>query len=43
MYSDEFFVNGGDHTHMAFLRDKASKATGAALNPGPWQIVGRIN
>jgi CubicO group peptidase (beta-lactamase class C family) len=32
----EFFVEGGDHTRIAFVRDAAGKVTGAVLNPGPW-------
>jgi len=44
MSSNEFFVDGGDHTRMAFLRNGAGKPTGLVLNPGPWQITGqRIN
>lgn len=44
MSSDAFFVDGGDHTRVAFLRDEAGKATGLVVNPGPWQITGqRIN
>jgi hypothetical protein len=44
MSSNEFFVDGGDHTRIAFLRDEVGKATGLVLNPGPWQITGqRIN
>ncbi len=38
---DEFFVDGGDHTRLAFLHDEAGKVTGLVLNPGPWQITGR--
>jgi hypothetical protein len=42
--SNEFVVDGGDHTRMAFLQDGAGKATSLVLNPGPWQIAGqRIN
>jgi hypothetical protein len=41
MSSHEFFVDGGDHTRMAFLRDAAGKPTSLVLNPGPWQITGR--
>jgi CubicO group peptidase (beta-lactamase class C family) len=42
--SNEFRVDGGDHTRLAFLHDGAGKATGLVLNPGPWQITGhRIN
>jgi hypothetical protein len=44
MSSNEFFVDGGDHTRLAFLHDDTGKATGVVLNPGPWQITGqRIN
>jgi hypothetical protein len=44
MPSNEFFVDGGDHTRITFLRDEVGKATGLVLNPGPWQITGqRIN
>ena len=42
--SGEFLVDGGDHTRLAFLHDRAGKATSLVLNPGPWQITGqRIN
>jgi C-terminal processing protease CtpA/Prc len=42
--SNEFLVNGGDHTRLAFVHDGAGKATSLVLNPGPWQITGhRIN
>ena len=41
---DEFFVDGGDHTRLAFKRDPAGKPARLVLNPGPWQITGeRIN
>jgi hypothetical protein len=44
MSSNEFFVDGGDHTRIAFLSEGGGKATGVVLNPGPWQITGqRIN
>jgi CubicO group peptidase (beta-lactamase class C family) len=44
MSSNEFFVDGGDHTRIAFLSEAGGKATGVVLNPGPWQITGqRIN
>ena len=44
MSRDEFFVDGGDHTRLAFLHDDPGKVTGLVLNPGPWQITGqRIN
>jgi CubicO group peptidase (beta-lactamase class C family) len=43
MSNNEFFVDGGDHTRLAFLRDGAGP-TRLVLNPGPWQIAGqRIN
>ena len=38
---DEFFVDAGDHTRLAFLHDEAGRVTGLALNPGHWQITGR--
>jgi hypothetical protein len=41
--NSEFFVDGGDHTRLAFLRDGAGPMR-LVLNPGPWQITGqRIN
>ena len=44
MSRDEFFVDGGDHTRLAFLHDAVGKVTGLILNSGPWQITGlRIN
>jgi len=44
MSSNEFFVDDGDHTRLAFERDAAGKATRLVLNLGPWQIAGhRIN
>ena len=44
MSSNEFFVDGGDHTRLAFLRDGSGKPMRLVLNPGPWQITGqRIN
>jgi hypothetical protein len=43
MSNHEFFVDGGDHTRLAFLRDGAGPMR-LVLNPGPWQITGqRIN
>lgn len=38
---NEFFVDGGDHTRLAFLSDGGGKTTGVVLNPGPWQITGQ--
>jgi hypothetical protein len=32
---DEFYVESGDHTRVAFVRDAAGKVNGAILNPGP--------
>ena len=44
MSSNEFVVDGGDHTRMAFLEKGAGEPTDLVLNPGPWQITGqRIN
>jgi hypothetical protein len=44
MSSNEFFVDAGDHTRLAFVGDAAGKTTSLTLNPGPWQIMGqRIN
>jgi CubicO group peptidase (beta-lactamase class C family) len=41
---NEFFVDGGGHTRLAFERDEAGKPARLVLNPGPWQITGqRIN
>jgi hypothetical protein len=41
MSSNEFLVDRGEHTRLAFERDEAGKATRLVLNPGPWQIAGR--
>jgi CubicO group peptidase (beta-lactamase class C family) len=44
MSENEFFVDGGEHTRLAFERDAAGKPARLVLNPGPWQITGqRIN
>jgi hypothetical protein len=44
MSSNEFVVDGGDRTRMAFLNEGSGVPTGLVLNPGPWQITGqRIN
>jgi hypothetical protein len=44
MSSGAFFVDGGDHTRLAFQRDGADQTMRLVLNPGPWQIVGeRLN
>ncbi|QQO31253.1 serine hydrolase [Bradyrhizobium diazoefficiens] len=39
---DEFHVEGGDHTRIAFVRDAAGKVNGAVLNPGPWEQRGTL-
>jgi CubicO group peptidase (beta-lactamase class C family) len=36
----EFYVDGGDHTRIAFTADHSGKITGAILNPGPREIKG---
>jgi len=41
MSNDQFFVDGGEHTRLAFLHDEIGNATGMVLNPGPQQITGR--
>ena len=40
--SDEFYVESGDHTRIAFIRDAAGKVNGAVLNPGPWEQRGAL-
>jgi membrane-associated protease RseP (regulator of RpoE activity) len=37
---DEFYVDGEDHTRLAFVRDTQGGISGAILNPGPWQLNG---
>ncbi|UGY12699.1 serine hydrolase [Bradyrhizobium septentrionale] len=37
---DEFYVESGDHTRIAFVRDAVGKVNGAVLNPGPWEQRG---
>ena len=39
---DEFHVESGDHTRIAFVRDAAGKVNGAVLNPGPWEQGGAL-
>jgi membrane-associated protease RseP (regulator of RpoE activity) len=39
---DEFQVEGGDHTRIAFVRDAAGKVNGAVLNPGTWEQRGAL-
>jgi hypothetical protein len=36
-----FYVDSGDHTRIAFIRDSTGKVSEAALNPGPWELRGR--
>ncbi|MCK1544815.1 serine hydrolase [Bradyrhizobium sp. 179] len=39
---DEFYVEGGDHTRIAFTRDAVGKVNGAVLNPGRWEQRGAL-
>ena len=39
---DEFYVESGDHTRIAFIRDAAGKVNDAVLNPGPWEQRGAL-
>jgi CubicO group peptidase (beta-lactamase class C family) len=39
---DEFHVESGDHTRIAFTRDATGKISGAVLNPGPWEQRGTL-
>lgn len=39
---DEFYVEGGDHTRIAFTRDAGGKVNGAVLNPGRWEQRGAL-
>jgi CubicO group peptidase (beta-lactamase class C family) len=39
---DEFHVESGDHTRIAFIRDAAGKVNGAVLNPGPLEQRGAL-
>ncbi|MBR1271015.1 serine hydrolase [Bradyrhizobium sp. AUGA SZCCT0222] len=39
---DEFQVERGDHTRIAFVRDAAGKVSGAVLNPGPSEQRGAL-
>jgi CubicO group peptidase (beta-lactamase class C family) len=36
-----FYLDGGDHTRIAFIRDTTGKVSEAALNSGPWELRGR--
>jgi hypothetical protein len=39
---DEFYVESGDHTRIAFIRDASGKVNGAVLNPGTWEQRGAL-
>jgi CubicO group peptidase (beta-lactamase class C family) len=40
----EFYIDSGDHTRLAFVKDEAGKVSGVAMNPGPSAINGvKIN
>jgi hypothetical protein len=39
---DEFHVESGDRTRIAFTRDASGKVNGAVLNPGPWEQRGAL-
>jgi hypothetical protein len=39
---DEFYVVGGDHTRIAFVRASTGMVSGAVLNPGPWEQMGSL-
>jgi CubicO group peptidase (beta-lactamase class C family) len=38
--SDEFYVDSGDHTRIAFVRNASGKVSSAVLNPGSWEQEG---
>jgi hypothetical protein len=40
--NDEFHVESGDRTRIAFIRDAAGKVIGAVLNSGPWEQRGAL-
>jgi CubicO group peptidase (beta-lactamase class C family) len=37
---DMFYVDGDDHTRIAFVRDAAGRVSDAILDPGPWEQRG---
>jgi CubicO group peptidase (beta-lactamase class C family) len=39
--NSDFYVDGGEHTRLAFIRDSAGKVSEAILNPGSWELRGR--
>jgi hypothetical protein len=36
-----FYLDGGDRTRIAFIRDSTGKVSQAVLNSGPWELRGR--
>ena len=38
---NEFYLDGGDHTRVAFIRDASGKVSEVVLNPGRWEQRGR--
>jgi hypothetical protein len=38
--ASDFYVDGRYHTRISFVVDTSGKATGAVVNPGPWQQAG---
>jgi CubicO group peptidase (beta-lactamase class C family) len=40
--TNEFYVDSGDHTRIAFVKDSTGKAASVILNPGPWEQRGAI-
>ena len=40
--SNEFFVDGMDHTRIAFEKDRSGKIASAVINPGQWEQRGRL-
>jgi hypothetical protein len=36
-----FYLDSGDHTRIAFIRDSTGKVSEATLNSGPWELRGR--
>jgi CubicO group peptidase (beta-lactamase class C family) len=40
--SNEFFIDGVDHTRITFERDRSGKVASAVLNPGQWEQRGRL-
>ncbi|MFI4987023.1 MAG: P1 family peptidase [Alphaproteobacteria bacterium] len=39
--ASEFYVDGRYHTRIAFTKDQAGGVTGAVLNPGRWEQIGK--